>query len=379
MASYLETWEKIFSFKRTKRIFIAATRQNIGKTTISIGLMAALKKRFKKIGFIKPVGQRYLIEQGVKVDEDAVLMDRIFDFDSSLQDMSPVAIERRYTRNFLDGRMTRNPQKEIKESFKRVIQNKDAVIIEGTGHAGVGSVFDLSNAAVAKMLDSKVILICAGGIGNPIDEVMVNKSLFDNNGVTLAGVIVNKVLPGKFDSIDKYVRLGLERLGVPVLGVVPYSNILDEPTMRDIQEELDMHILSGAQYLDNTIKRTLVGAMEVKDAIKYIADGSMVITPGDRADLLSFLIKTHTGKYKSPKRLAGIILSGGMGPSRRVFSALRRTTIPTLICRFDTYDVASKVHNLSIKMKARDKNKINLVKDLIEKHIDIDRVVKSFS
>ena len=77
MRSYIEdTWEKIFGAKRTKRIFIAATRQNTGKTTVSLGLIASLADRFKKIGFIKPVGQRYLIEEGYKVDEDSVLLHR---------------------------------------------------------------------------------------------------------------------------------------------------------------------------------------------------------------------------------------------------------------------------------------------------------------
>ncbi|MCK5450305.1 MAG: AAA family ATPase, partial [Candidatus Omnitrophica bacterium] len=91
MKTYLETWEKIFGTRKTKRIFIAATRQNVGKTTVSIGLIAALSKRYKKIGFIKPVGQRYVLDEGHKIDEDTVLMQRVFGFRSPLYEMSPVA------------------------------------------------------------------------------------------------------------------------------------------------------------------------------------------------------------------------------------------------------------------------------------------------
>lgn len=377
MRSYLETWEKIFGGKRTKRIFVAATRQNVGKTTVSLGLVASLAKRFNGVAFIKPVGQRYLVEGGYKVDEDSILMDRIFNFKVPMQYMSPVAVEKGYTERFLDGKITSDAGSAIKEAFSRISEGKEAVIIEGTGHAGVGSVFDLSNAAVAKMLDSKVIIVSRGGIGNPIDEVMVNKSLFDRMGVKLAGVIVNKVLPHKYEKVSKYVRLGLSRLDVPVLGVIPYAEILDIPTMRDMREELEMHVLCGEEYMGRQIGRVLVGAMEVREALHYIEDDCLVITPGNRADLINLMIKVQVGRFKSPKRIAGLILSGGVAPKRRVYTALKKAGIPTLLSRLDTYDVASRVHDLTVKIKYRDNNKVKLAIDMVEKYVDIDAVSKN--
>lgn len=58
----------------TPRVFIAATRQDDGKTTTSIGLFAALRARYGNIGYIKPVGQRYVVVEGMKIDEDTVLV-----------------------------------------------------------------------------------------------------------------------------------------------------------------------------------------------------------------------------------------------------------------------------------------------------------------
>ncbi len=377
--SYIETWEKIFSIKRPKRIFIAATRQNVGKTTVSLGLIATMKDRGSNIGFIKPVGQRYMLENGYKVDEDSVLMQRIFKFDTPIQDMSPVAVEKGYTERFLDGKLDQDPVERIKSAFASVVNGKDAVIVEGTGHAGVGSVFDLSNATVAKLLDSKVILVSQGGIGNPIDEIALNKSLFDKKGVKLAGVIVNKVMPEKYDKISRYVRLGLNRLDIPVLGVIPYVEILDIPTMRDFKEELDMHVLCGEEYLDRQMKKIIVGAMDVKETTQDLEDDCMVITPGNRADLISLLIKVHSGRFKVHKRIAGLILSGRAAPNWRVYNALKNTTIPTLVSRFDTYYVAARVHDLTVKIKSRDKNKVKLAIDMIEKNVDIDGVIKNLS
>ncbi|MBI4974366.1 MAG: dethiobiotin synthase, partial [Candidatus Omnitrophica bacterium] len=165
-----------------KKIFIAATMQNDGKTTVSLGLISVLKKHFKRIGFIKPIGQRYLIEQGYKVDEDSVLIEAVFGINCdqcTIKDMSPVAIEKGFTERYIENGPEQDFTKLIRDSFERIARDSDLVVIEGTGHAGVGSVFDLSNATVARLLDANAILISSGGIGRPIDEVMLNKPLFD--------------------------------------------------------------------------------------------------------------------------------------------------------------------------------------------------------
>ncbi len=377
MPKYIETWEKIFGSKKVKRIFVAATSRNVGKTTISLGLIAALGKRFGKVSFIKPVGQRYLIEDGYKVDEDSILMDRIFNFGLPIQDMSPVAVEKRYTEKFLDGEIKQDASAVIRQSFNAVSAGREVVVIEGTGHAGVGSVFDLSNAVVAKLLDSKVIIVSTGGIGNPIDEVMLNKSLFDRMGVKIAGVVANKVLPHKYEKVSKYIRAGLNRLGVPVLGTIPYAEVLDIPTMRDIKEELGMQVICGEDLLGRQMSRVLVGAMEVREAIHDLEDDCVVITPGNRTDLIGLIIKVQSGRFKSPKRVAGLILSGGMSPKKRAYTALKRAGIPTLVSRLDTYDVASRVHDLTVKIKYRDNNKVKLAIDMVEKHVDIEKVISN--
>ena len=78
-----------FDEHSTPRVFIAATRQNDGKTTTSLGLIAALQKHFPRIGYIKPVGQRFVEIEEHKIDEDSVLMDSVYHLDCPLVDMSP--------------------------------------------------------------------------------------------------------------------------------------------------------------------------------------------------------------------------------------------------------------------------------------------------
>src|SRR6266480_5050650 len=222
----------------TPRIFIAATRQNDGKTTVSLGLIAALQQRYPRVGYIKPVGQRFVEIEEQKIDEDTVLMDSIYSLNCPLVDMSPIAVEPDFTRRYLQSSNNEALVRKIQKAFDRVAWEKDFVLCEGSGHAGVGSVFDLSNAQVAKILGAKVIIITQGGIGKPIDEVALNQALFDREGVEIIGVILNKVVGEKLDYITDFARRGLKRKNLELLGVLPYEHILPRPTLELIRDEL---------------------------------------------------------------------------------------------------------------------------------------------
>ena len=86
----------------TPRLFVAATEQNDGKTTTALGLFSALRKRFGRIGFIKPVGQRFIEVEGKRIDEDTFLIDETFRVDTPLEDMSPIAVEPDFTRRYIE-------------------------------------------------------------------------------------------------------------------------------------------------------------------------------------------------------------------------------------------------------------------------------------
>lgn len=360
-----------------KRIFIAATMQNDGKTTVSLGLIAALKKRFGRIGFIKPIGQRYLMEQGYKVDEDSVLIEEVFGIKSNIKDMSPVAIDKGFTERYIDKGADEDYARLIKDAFEHVAKENDLVIIEGTGHAGVGSVFDLSNATVANLLETDVILISSGGVGKPIDEVMLNKALFDKAGVKLAGVVVNKVLPEKYDKIARLVRKGLTKKGLNVFGVLPYQKILDIPTMREIKEEIKVDTLFEGEGLDKSVEKVLIGAMNVEDSLKFIEDNCLMIIPGDRNDMIDSVCRIQLGKSKKSCSITGIILSGGLMPNKKSIAILKRSKIPVLITKEDTYTIASRVHSMVVKLKPQDTHKIKIIVDMVEKYVDIDNVLAS--
>ena len=363
----------------TRRIFVAATRMNDGKTTACLGLFAALQHLYPRVGFIKPVGQRYVEVEGLKVDEDSYLLDRIYNVHVPIESMSPITIDPTFTRRFLA-----NPEEtyaqlvdKICRAFDRVSWEKDFTLIEGTGHAGVGSVFDLSNARVARILDAKVILVCPGGIGRPVDEIALNKALFDKVGVEIIGAILNKVEADKIPQIAHYAGLGLARLGVPLLGVLPVQKMLSAPNLSQVAEEIGGRWLNArVTGAHERILRVVVGAMTAKGIIDHLQPGNLLITPGDRDDVILAAISATS--ISGTKAIAGIILTNDLLPHPKLLELLAQTDLPVIAAREDAYTITSKIHNMTVKTQPQDTDKIPVIKQLVTEHVDMSKLLAAF-
>jgi BioD-like phosphotransacetylase family protein len=359
----------------TPRVFIAATRQNDGKTTASLGLLAALQKHHRRIGYIKPVGQRFVEVAEHKIDEDTVLMDSVYKLNCPLLDMSPIAIEPDFTRKYLQSSNYDALVRRIHDAFDRVAWEKDFVLCEGSGHAGVGAVFDLSNARVAKLLGAKVVIVSRGGIGKPVDEVALNQALFEKEGVEIIGVIINKVLPDKLDYVADFTRRGLRRKGLELLGVLPHLPMLSNPTLASIKDELGAELLAGGAHRHNIVDDVIVGAMAAQNAAQFFKRGVLLITPGDREDIL--LAAAADARARPDQAVAGVVLTGNLRPGDSAVKALPEMPCPVLLSSDDSYDVASKVHDMIVKTRPGDTEKIALIRDLIAKHVDVQRILNS--
>ena len=155
-------------------IYVAATRQHVGKTTTCLALMAGLKKRFPHtVGFMKPVGQQCvpvysdLLGKEIRVDKDVALMKEHFAIHRcDYKHMSPVLIPKGYTKDYIDGKISHEEQlHSIKEAYHYISSSNEVVLCEGTGHSAVGSIVSASNAQVASTIGAKMILVANGGLG----------------------------------------------------------------------------------------------------------------------------------------------------------------------------------------------------------------------
>jgi hypothetical protein len=353
-----------------RRIFLAATGQNRGKTTTSLGLAAAIVAQGHRLGFLKPIGQRYVMVDGARADEDAVLMKAVFDLPDALDDMSPVTLPRHFTTDYVMGRVDEDLPGEVRAAYERVAVGRDVVLVEGTGHAGVGAVIGLSNARVAQLLDAPVIIVSEGGIGRPIDEIVLNHALFQREGVRVLGAVVNKVNVEARPELVDVLREGLRQQGVDLLGCIPYNDFLANPSLELLESHLEGEPLTGRPAQDWTIGQVAIGAMQAHHAVPYLRDRTLLITPGDRHDLIDAALVANGEPTDGAPRVCGLILTGGFRPPDEMLERLRVSGLWTLLVGSDTYRTAEAVHDVLVKTHPADTEKISTIIDLVGGALD---------
>lgn len=364
----------------TKRIFVAASKMNEGKTTTSMGLFSLLKKITNSVGFIKPIGQRFIEIGEDRIDEDSYLLDKVFNFSVPIKALSPIAVDSKFTRRYLD----EDPQTQLElhkdevcRAFDRASYHKDYIIIEGSGHAGVGASIGLSNAGVAKMLGAQAILVTEGGVGSAIDELALNKALFDIHGVPIIGAILNKVIPDKIEMVQHYAGRGLKNLGIPLLGVIPLVEQLKAPNLAQVVNNIGGRWLN-AQHVGKTerISKVVIGAMTAKGVLEYMQKGVLVVTPGDRQDILLAAIACMNSS--EAEGVSGILLTSNVLPYPNLMQMLSRTNIPVMISSDDAYTVVAKINKMTIKTQPEDNDKFSIIADLFEQNLDVNTIIDAF-
>ena len=359
---------------KTKSLFVAATRQNDGKTMTSVGLFSSIQKRFDSVAYMKPVGQQYELVDNQKVDKDAVLFKKIYDLQESFSDMSPMAIPKGFTQEFIDNPNLAYYENVLSKAHKNLSSKSNFLLLEGTGHAGVGSVFSLSNADVAKMFGVKVILVSLGGIGRAIDEIMLNKAVFELAGVELMGVIINKIQQDRYDKVSNYLRKGLAQHGIDVFGCIPFVPMLNKPTIETIFEKLGGELLTSKVGFNNRVEKFLIGDMVPHDALSKLEPNTLFIVPANREGLVMAALCGNLLDSDVEYFVSGIVFTGGKIPHKRILDLIKRTHIPLLHVQEDSFAVATKITDMLIKLRSNEPHKITKIQQLVEEYVDVDRI-----
>ncbi len=354
-----------------RKIFIAATDQNCGKTTASLSLLHLAIKKYPRVGFIKPLGPKPTLLNGIIVDKDAALMAQVFGLGRDLRYMSPVVLHPDTTRRMLKGEIDpKELEEQMLESFAVLDKKYDYLIIEGSGHPGVGSVVNLSNARVAKLLNAKVLLITGGGIGNVIDSVHLNNALFDKEGVEVCAIMPNKLIPEKRDRTLEYLRQALAKESYQVIGGFNYQPVLANPTLQRVAKILDLEICGNRRESKRIIHHLQIGAPSTQRVTELLRDSSLVIVTSSRDELLV----TLANMYQIPEyrqKLVGLLIPGVHKVSAITQQILDRSRIPYLRTENHTTGILYRTINEDVyKLLAEDTEKIDLVRNLSETRFD---------
>lgn len=357
-----------------KKIFVAATGQNCGKTTISISLMHQAKKKYDRVGFVKPFGPKVLLYEDFMVDMDALLMARAFGMEEDIALMSPVALHKDFTKDYLAGKLDDLSLSEcIRKAVEELDEKYDFLIIEGAGHGGVGAVVGLNNAKVAKLIDAPVVIVTESGIGKVIDAVHLNLALYEREGADVRGIIVNKMIPSKKGVTNRFLRQAFEPVNVKVIEGFNYSPILANPTLSHISKLFDLPLQGDPDEKSRIIYNIQLGAASSQRVIDGLADSTLMIVTSSRDELIVTLSSLyHIPAYK--KKIAGLVVAGHGPVSEISQQILHDSNIPYIRVEETTADVFTALSDDVAKITFEDQEKLQWIMANAEAHLDFESI-----
>jgi len=355
-----------------KKVYIAATGQNCGKTTMSVSLMHLARKKYGRVGFIKPIGPKIEMFGDLMVDMDAALMAKAYGLEEDINLMSPVALHKNFTKEFLAGQIKpQDLENRVLSAVRELEKKNDLLIIEGAGHAGVGSIIGLNNARVAHLLEAPVVIVTGSGIGSVVDSLRLNMALFEKEKADVRLAVINKVRYDKRKQIVDLVSQAFAGTDLNITGGFNFSPILANPTLGHISRLLGLPLRARAEERSRIIHNIQLGAASSQKVVDNLLEDTLLVVTGSRDELLVTISSLyHIPEYQ--EKIAGLIIAGHAQVSDISQKIVEDSGIPYIRVLETTADVYTALSEDVAKITVEDVEKLDWIKDHAEKEIDFD-------
>lgn len=351
--------------------FIAPTGFGVGLTSISLGLVGALERSGLKVGFFKPIAQPHAGDLGPERSSELIARTH------GLNSPKPLPLSH-VERMLGDGQLDELLE-EIISLYQQAAADKDVVIVEGmvpTRHASYAA---RVNFHLAKSLDADVILVSAPEDENLTelsDRIEIQAQLFGGpKDPKVLGVILNKVRSedGITAFAERLLELSplLKSQDFRLLGCIPWQDELNAPRTKDIAELLGARILNAGDYEQRRMLKIVLCARAVANSVQLLKPGTLVVTPGDRDDIiLSASLAAMNGVP-----LAGLLLCSDFAPDPRIMELCQgalASGLPVMTVSTGSYDTATNLNRLNKEIPLDDRERAEKVSNFIAGHIDHD-------
>lgn len=360
----------------SKNLYLTTTGPSAGKSAIALGLMSALERGIRRIGYFRPIG-RSDIKADI-ADPSAKLMCSVFNLDCEPESM--VGISATKAMDMITKGNYGEMAEEVISAYKNYERDRDFVLIEGTNYQGASTAFEFEiNADIARNLGAPVLLLVSGldrSPGEILDNARLSKEQFEEQGCDLVGVIVNRVDRERYEEVRRLLAKALPEAGVPFAGAIPEDPILSKPRMDEIATALGAEVMFGEKYLDNLVDNFRIASMQLSTLLERIGPGSLVITSGDRGDIVLGLIASQMSN-RMPK-IAGVLLSSNLRPTEMIHNLIRgmqRTQLPVLAVKTGTYQTSIDVSRVAASIMPHSYRKIETAQTLFDEHVDLNVVL----
>ncbi len=353
----------------SKCIFIAISEPYSGKSIVALGLMNMLLSKTKKVGFFKPIVN---VDPAEKTDGHIDTIREHFELNIPYTDM--YAFTRSQALNLLQTKSTGEMIETIIEKFKRLEDKYDFTVIEGSDFSGEGIAFEFeTNATIAKNLSAPVIIVITGQ--NKTTAQLITTSLtvfqsFKERELEVLSIIVNRVSPECVHDVRDQLKAQLPP--EIILAVIPDDINLKSPTMREVMEHLQGELLFGEDQLSNRVDNFVTGAMQVPNFLNYLKENVVIVTPGDRGDIIICALQANLST--SYPKVAGIVLSAGSLPEEPIMRLIKgsQSVIPIIAVPTGTFETSTRLGGIQSRITPGNDKKIRLAIDTFEKYVDVN-------
>ena len=351
-----------------KSLYISTTNARSGKSTIVLGIMQLLLRDLQNVGFFRPIINP---EEGER-DHDVDLVLSHFYLGMRYEDTYAMTLDE--AKKLVNAGKQNQMIEIILNKYKQLEEKYDFVLCEGID-------FVLGNEAFAFDIDAVVTanmgcpaLVVTNGHGATTDEIVSLNQLamedLEDKGVDILGIMVNRVEPSQTEDILEALQKDI-RVENCSFHVIPEDSNLMKPTVADLQKWMGAEVIYGKKTMDKMIDGYVIAAMQINNFLNYIKEGSLVVTAGDRTDIiLSSMASRLSSSYPN---ISGILLTGGIVPSdsiQRLVEGWEGIPVPILLVKDHTYPTMKNLNHLHAKIEPDNPKKIASALGLFEAHVD---------
>jgi BioD-like phosphotransacetylase family protein len=310
------------------------------------------------------------------VGEDSWFLTEALDLGFPLERTAPFTTGKGSTEKFLVSGEPRDLTRRIRKAYRALAAETELVVVEGTGHPGVGSVFGLSNADVAAALDIPVILVLDGGVGSTIDRFTLCSSIFDQAGIRVAGVVINRVHPARMDKVRKLLGGWFNDAGVRILGFVPWLQSISRPSLGTLSRILEAEYIGSAESRMHPVSGFITAFANRNETLREVSEDpySAVVLSAGRTDIIDALVARRVagGEKAGP---GALILCGEGETDSSLVGACEQLSLPL----YRTISSAGKANSILsgriFKAEPGEFGKIEETVKLIESAVDMEAVM----
>ena len=352
----------------TKAVFIAAAEPYSGKSLVLLGLVNMLLGQARRVGYFKP-----LVDYNPTQEANPHLATISSYFKLPLPPADTYAYTRPEALHLLETGAQGELIDTVIRKFKYWEDNYDFTVVEGSDFLGAGTAFEFdANVSIAKNLGVPVILVVSGAeksTAQVISAALTALRSFEGREVPVLLVVANRVPPAQVADVRALLRDQLP--AAVLLAVIPDDPDLLHPTMREIHAGLGGKLLFGEAGLGNQVDHYIIGAMQVPDFLNYLKENVLIVTPGDRGDIIVSALQANTSA--NYPRVAGIVLSAGSEPAPPIMRLLEGLpdAVPILSVTTGTFETTTRVSAVKSRFGADNPKKIQLAISTFERCVNV--------